>query len=97
VAYQKKVKKKLPEGLMDEHFTAAEIDELCHLLFVYASKLSADACFHTKPLRCFNRQGLYELGIHSSDLWVSKLLKYHPHNTIAENIIIAYGYTKTRM
>ena len=92
-----KKKNKLPPGLCDEHFTGEEIEQLCHLLYVYASKLSVDARIDTKPLRMFNRHGLFELGVHSSDLWVNKLLKYHPHNTIAENIIIAYGYIKSRM
>lgn len=95
MAYKKK--KVLPDELVDDHFTKSEIDVLCQLLFTYASKLSIDGTIHHKQIRAFNRQGLFELGIHSKEEWISKLLKHHPYNTIAENIIIAAGYLKARL
>lgn len=92
MAYKKK--KKLPETLADDHFTASEIDILCKLIYIYCSKLSTDHLISTREISIHNRQGLFELGVHNKDEWVSKLLKHYPHNTIAENIIIAYGYVK---
>lgn len=92
MAYKKKPK--LPEPLQDDHFTKSEIDILCQLIYIYVSKLSTNLLISTKEISSFNRQGLYELGIHSKDEWVSKLLKHYAHNTIAENILVAYGYVK---
>lgn len=87
-------KPKLPGGFDDNSFTPHEIALIGTLLEIYSYALSSDGSVTTKQLRRCNWQGLFEVGSRSADPLISKLLTQYKHHTIAENIIVTYGYVK---